>query len=66
MAMSEKNRRKNPATSYRFDAETLQLIEVLRAAMLDTITGRPRSATDVICAGVRLLARKHLKEGKEK
>lgn len=50
--------------SYRFDPETVTLIERLCEAMPPTETGRPRTATDVLRIAVRELARKHLKSAK--
>lgn len=50
--------------SYRFDAETVRLIERLCEAMPPTETGRPRTATDVIRIAVRELAKKHIRTGK--
>ncbi len=50
--------------SYRFDPETVTLVERLRDAMPATETGRLRTATDVLRIAVRELAKKHLKAGK--
>jgi hypothetical protein len=46
-----------PSTSYRFDPETLALIDQLRERLRDPDTGQPRSSTDVLRQAVRLLAK---------
>ncbi len=57
--------RRDPAKSYRFDAETLELIGRLREAMRDPRTGQTLTATDVVRASVRMAAKKFLeKSGK--
>jgi len=50
----------NPASrnarSYRFDDETISLIDRLAAHLVDAETGRQRTATDVLRLSVRVLA----------
>ncbi len=61
--MAEKKKRTDVARSYRFDPETAVLIDRLTEAMRDPETGQPRTATDVLRQGVRVLARKYLTKG---
>ncbi len=58
--MKDDYERKDVSRSYRFDPETVALLDRLTKAMRDPQTGQPRTATDVLRLAVRTLAKKHL------
>ncbi len=62
---AKKPDRKDVPRSYRFDPETADLLDRLTQAMSDPDTGQPRSATDVLRQGVRILARKYLRNSQD-